>query len=83
MASTDRTEDDLARVIDLPVECSVELGRHTVSLREALDLRAGSFVPANRLAEQPVEVLLEGRLAAYGHLVVIDEEIAVRISGFA
>ena len=64
----------------VPVEVTVELGRHTMSLRQALDLRPGSFVPANRLADEPVEVHVGGRAIAYGHVVVIDEELGVRIT---
>jgi flagellar motor switch protein FliN/FliY len=80
VALTDFTTRDLARLYDVPVECIVELGRHTIPLREALELSTGSFVPANRLADEPVEVLLGGRVAAYGELVVIDEEIGIRIT---
>lgn len=83
MALADYSERDLARLADIPVNCTVELGRRMIPLREALELHRGSFVPTNRLANEPVELRLGGRLAAYGELVVIDDEIGIRVSELA
>jgi flagellar motor switch protein FliN/FliY len=83
VAPADYSARDLARLADIPVDCTVELGRHMIPLRDALELRRGSFVPTNRLADEPVELRLGGRLAAYGELVVIDDQIGIRVSELA
>lgn len=79
----DNERRHLARLSEVPIECSVELGRTTMPLRDALELRPGSFVATNRLAEQPVEFHVAGRLVAYGQIVVIDEELGIRITELA
>lgn len=68
---------DLLRDVPLPV--SVELGRTTMTIRDILDLGAGSVVEVNRVAGEPVDVLVNGRLVARGEVVVIDENFGVRI----
>src|SRR5690242_7088852 len=78
-----REDLDIGRLLDVPIELTVELGRHQMPLEDALDLRPGSFVPANRLADEPVEVHVAGRVVAYGQMVVIDEELGIRVTEMA
>jgi flagellar motor switch protein FliN len=71
---------DLRRLYDVPVELAVEIGRVTMTIRETLDLTPGSIVALNRLAGEPVDLLVNGRPLARGEVVVIDEEFGLRIT---
>jgi flagellar motor switch protein FliN/FliY len=71
---------DLARVIDVPVELAVEIGRTTMTIGETLSLAPGSIVSLNRLAGEPVDLLVNGKVIAQGEVVVIDEEFGMRIT---
>lgn len=71
---------DLERLTDVKVELTVEVGRTRMSLGEALSLGPGSVVTVDRLADQPVDLLCNGRPIARGEVVVIDEEFGLRIT---
>jgi flagellar motor switch protein FliN len=71
---------DLSRVIDVPVELAVEIGRTTMTIGETLSLAPGSIVSLNRLAGEPVDLLVNGKVIAQGEVVVIDEEFGMRIT---
>ena len=71
---------DLGRVIDVPVELAVEIGRTTMTIGETLSLAPGSIVSLNRLAGEPVDLLVNGKIIAQGEVVVIDEEFGLRIT---
>jgi flagellar motor switch protein FliN/FliY len=64
--------------ISLPV--SVELGRTSLLVKDVLDLGPGSVVELNKLAGEPVDILVNGKLVARGEVVVVDENFGVRIS---
>ncbi|NLJ61299.1 MAG: flagellar motor switch protein FliN [Firmicutes bacterium] len=66
-------------LLDVPLPVSVELGRATMTIRDILDLGAGSVVEVDRVAGEPVDILVNGRLVARGEVVVIDENFGVRI----
>lgn len=70
----------LALVMDVPLEVTVELGRTTQRVRDILDLGPGAVVELDRMAGEPVDVLVNGRLVARGEVVVIDEAFGVRIT---
>src|SRR3712207_3034852 len=70
----------LDRLHDVPVELAVELGRTRMTIGEALALGPGSIVALNRLAGEPVDLLVNGKPIARGEVVVIDEEFGLRIS---
>jgi flagellar motor switch protein FliN/FliY len=72
--------DDLARLHDVPVELAVEIGRTRMTIRETLGLAPGSIVSLNRLAGEPVDLLVNGQPLARGEVVVIDEEFGLRIT---
>ncbi len=72
--------DDLKRLHDVPVELAVEIGRTTMTIRETLELAPGAIVSLNRLAGEPVDLLVNGRPLARGEVVVIDEEFGLRIT---
>lgn len=67
-------------ILDIPLELSVELGRATMILNDLLQLGQGSVVELNKLAGEPLEVLVNGRLVARGEVVVVNEKFGVRIT---
>jgi flagellar motor switch protein FliN/FliY len=74
------TAAELARLHDVPVELAVEVGRTKMTIREALALGPGSIVTLNRLAGEPVDLLVNGKPIARGEVVVIDEEFGLRVT---
>jgi flagellar motor switch protein FliN len=72
--------EELSRLHDVPVELAVEVGRTKMTIREALALGPGSIVTLNRLAGEPVDLLVNGKPIARGEVVVIDEEFGLRIT---
>src|SRR3954447_817530 len=71
---------DLARVHDVPVEIAVEIGRTRMTIGETLSLGPGAIVSLNRMAGEPVDLLVNGKPIARGEVVVIDEEFGLRIT---
>jgi flagellar motor switch protein FliN len=71
---------DLRRLSDVPVEVTVEMGRTTMTVGETLELRHGSIVTLNRMAGEPVDLLVNGTPIARGEVVVIDEQFGLRIT---
>ena len=71
---------DLRRLSDVPVEVAVEMGRTTMTVGETLELRHGSIVTLNRMAGEPVDLLVNGTPIARGEVVVIDEQFGLRIT---
>jgi flagellar motor switch protein FliN len=67
-------------ILDVPLEISVVLGRTQKTIKDILNLGTGSLVELNKLAEEPVEVLVNGKRVAYGEVVVVDENFGVRIT---
>jgi flagellar motor switch protein FliN/FliY len=73
-------EADLRRLADVPVELSVEIGRTGMTVGETLDLRSGSIVTLDRLAGEPVDLLVNGTPIARGEVVVVDEQFGLRVT---
>ena len=71
---------ELERLYDVPVELAVEIGRTHMTIRETLALGPGSIVSLNRLAGEPVDLLVNGKPIARGEVVVIDEEFGLRVT---
>lgn len=71
---------DLGRLQDVPVELAVEIGRTRMTIGETLGLRPGSIVTLNRLAGEPVDLLVNGKPIARGEVVAIDEEFGLRVT---
>jgi flagellar motor switch protein FliN/FliY len=72
--------EELERLHDVPVELAVEIGRTHMTIREALALGPGSIVTLNKLAGEPVDLLVNGKPIARGEVVVIDEEFGLRVT---
>jgi flagellar motor switch protein FliN len=71
---------ELERLYDVPVELAVEIGRTHMTIRETLALGPGSIVTLNRLAGEPVDLLVNGKPIARGEVVVLDEEFGLRVT---
>jgi flagellar motor switch protein FliN/FliY len=71
---------DLRRLSDVPMELSVEIGRTRMTVGETLQLRAGSIVKLERLAGEPVDLLVNGTPIARGEVVIVDEEFGLRVT---
>jgi flagellar motor switch protein FliN/FliY len=71
---------DLSLVLDVPVELSVEVGRTTMTIRETLAITPGSIISLDRMAGEPVDLLVNGRRIARGEVVAVDEEYGLRIT---
>ena len=74
---------DLGRLQNVPVEVAVEIGRTRMTIGEALALGLGSVVTVGRLAGDPVDLLVNGRVIARGEVVAIEEELGLRITEIA
>jgi flagellar motor switch protein FliN/FliY len=72
--------DELTRLSDVPVELAVEIGRAHMTVGATLELRPGSVVVLDRMAGEPVDLLVNGTPIARGEIVVIDEEFALRVT---
>lgn len=71
---------NISLIKDVPLQVTVELGRTKKSIREILEFSTGSIIELDKLAGEPVEVLVNGQLTAKGEVVVIDENFGVRIT---
>lgn len=67
-------------ILDVPLEISVVLGRTKKSIKDILALSNGSLIELDKLADEPVEILVNGKRVAYGEVVVVDENFGVRIT---
>jgi flagellar motor switch protein FliN/FliY len=67
-------------ILDVPLEISVVLGKTKKTIKEILELGSGSLVELDKLTEEPVEILVNGKKVALGEVVVIDENFGVRIT---
>jgi flagellar motor switch protein FliN/FliY len=78
--AVESTPRNLDLLMDIPLEVSVELGRVTMLVSELLEIGTGSIVELKKVAGEPVEVLVNGRLIARGEVVVVEDNFAVRIT---
>ncbi|KEP27841.1 MULTISPECIES: flagellar motor switch phosphatase FliY [Bacillus] len=71
---------NLDMLMDIPLSITVELGRTQRSVKEVLELSAGSVIELDKLAGEPVDILVNKRIVAKGEVVVIDENFGVRVT---
>ncbi|WP_084575419.1 flagellar motor switch phosphatase FliY [Sporomusa malonica] len=74
------TDTNIGLLMDVPLQITVELGRTRKLIRDILELTPGSVVELDKLAGEPVDILVNGKLIAKGEVVVIDENFGVRIT---
>ena len=72
--------ENIDLIMDVPLEVTVELGRANKSIKEILDFSPGTIIELNKLAGEPVDVLVNGKLVARGEVVVIEESFGIRIT---
>ncbi len=71
---------DLDVVMDVPVTLSLEIGRASVTIRNLLSYTQGSVIELERLAGEPLDVLVNGTLIAHGEVVVVNDKFGVRLT---
>lgn len=67
-------------ILDIPLKVSVELGRTNVVIKDLLQLGQGSVLELDKLAGEPLEVLVNGKLVARGEVVVVNEKFGIRLT---
>lgn len=72
--------ENIDLIMDVPLEVTVELGRTTKSISDILDFGPGKIIELNRIAGEPIDVLVNGKFVAKGEVVVIEESFGVRIT---
>jgi flagellar motor switch protein FliN/FliY len=70
----------LDNILDIPVTLAVEIGTTEVSIRNLLQFNQGSVVELDRLAGEPLDVLINGTLIAHGEVVVVNEKFGIRLT---
>lgn len=70
----------LDAILDIPVHISMEIGRTQISIRNLLKLNQGSVVELDRLAGEPMDVLVNGTLIARGEVVVVNDKFGLRLT---
>ena len=73
-------KENIDLIMDVPLEVTVELGRTTKSISEILEFAPGTIIELNRIAGEPIDVLVNGKFVAKGEVVVIEESFGVRIT---
>jgi flagellar motor switch protein FliN/FliY len=71
---------DIERVMDIPVQLSVEIGRTRTSIKNILQLAQGSVVELDAMAGAPMDVLINGYLIAQGEVVVVNDRFGIRLT---
>ena len=71
---------DLDVILDIPVSISMEVGRTAITIRNLLQLNQGSVIELDRLAGEPLDVLVNGTLIAHGEVVVVNEKFGIRMT---
>jgi flagellar motor switch protein FliN/FliY len=71
---------NLEAILDIPVTLSVQIGSTKISIRNLLQLNQGSVVELDRLAGEPLDVLVNGTLVAHGEVVVVNEKYGIRLT---
>jgi flagellar motor switch protein FliN/FliY len=79
-ADTGKGEVNLDSILDVPVTISMEIGRTRITIRNLLQLNQGSVVELDRLAGEPMDVLVNGTLIAQGEVVVVNEKFGLRLT---
>ena len=79
-AAIDPSNPDLDVILDIPVQISMVVGNSQISIRNLLQLNQGSVVELDRLAGEPLDVLVNNTLVAHGEVVVVNEKYGIRLT---
>ena len=72
--------ENIDLIMDVPLDVTVELGRTSKSIQEILDFTPGTIIELNKIAGEPIDILVNGKYVAKGEVVVIEESFGVRIT---
>ncbi|BCN31523.1 flagellar motor switch phosphatase FliY [Anaeromicropila herbilytica] len=73
-------QENIDLIMDVPLEVTVELGRTNKSIKEILDFTPGTIIELNKIAGEPIDVLVNGKYVAKGEVVVIEESFGIRVT---
>ena len=73
-------QENIDLIMDVPLEITVELGKTTRSIKDILEFAPGSIIELNKIAGEPIDVLVNGKYVAKGEVVVIEESFAIRVT---
>ncbi|MBD5461155.1 MAG: flagellar motor switch phosphatase FliY [Lachnospiraceae bacterium] len=74
------SQENIGLIMDVPLEVTVELGRTTKSIADILDFAPGTIIELDRIAGDPIDVLVNGKFVARGEVMVIEESFAIRVT---
>ncbi|MFT6778105.1 MAG: flagellar motor switch protein FliN/FliY [Paraglaciecola sp.] len=77
---TPKEKRKLDTILDIPVTIAMEVGRSNISIRNLLQLNQGSVVELDRVAGEPLDVLVNGTLIAHGEVVVVNDKFGIRLT---
>lgn len=84
LASPEKKADagspDLDVILDIPVQISMEVGSASITIRNLLQLNQGSVIELDRLAGEPLDVMVNGTLIAHGEVVVVNDKFGIRMT---
>ena len=75
-----QSNENINLIMDVPLEVTVELGRTTKSISEILDFAPGTIIELDKIAGEPIDVLVNGKFVAKGEVVVIEESFGIRVT---
>ncbi|MFK7890287.1 MAG: flagellar motor switch protein FliN [Granulosicoccus sp.] len=78
--SSDKTVADISMILDIPVTLSMEIGQTRISINELLKLSKDSVIELQRMADEPLDVLVNGTLVAHGEAVVVGDRFGIRLT---
>lgn len=73
-------QENIGLIMDVPLDVTVELGRTSKSIHDILEFAPGTIIELNKIAGEPIDVLVNGKYVAKGEVVVIEESFGVRIT---
>ena len=73
-------KENIDLIMDVPLEVTVELGRTSKSIKEILEFSPGTIIELDKIAGEPIDVLVNGKLVAKGEVVVIEESFGIRVT---
>lgn len=73
-------QENINLIMDVPLEVTVELGRTNKSIKEILDFSPGTIIELDKLAGEPIDILVNGKFVAKGEVVVIEESFGIRVT---
>lgn len=79
-SSLDEHKNNFDGILDIPVTISMEVGRSLISIRNLLQLNQGSVIELDRVAGEPLDVMVNGTLIAHGEVVVVNDKFGIRLT---